>query len=101
MIMDIQNKSDIPTTNNVVLSSYAETVQQSVPNTHNPEFNQRYPHIISPLPSMPHPSNSHPNSTFDQSTYPQNYYVFCCKDNRSLIKHDNYSKLKMNVIDIS
>jgi len=77
--MNIQNKPNIYTINNAAPPpSYAEATGTgtSASGIHNPQFDQRYPHMVvhsspsAPFP-YPHPPNCYLDGTPVQSAYPE------------------------------
>jgi len=74
--MNIHNKPNIYTINNAAPPSYAEATGTSASGTHNPQFDQRYPHMVvhsspsAPFP-YPHPPNCYLDRTPVQSAYPE------------------------------
>ncbi|XP_012056347.1 PREDICTED: uncharacterized protein LOC105619438 [Atta cephalotes] len=107
----MQNKSNIYTINNAAPPSYAEATGTSALETHNPQFDQRYPHMVVYSPSMSFPYSYSPNCYLDrtpvQSAHPQydlpewQRQSTSTNYNRTLITKTKYEKpraLKTSVV---
>ncbi|XP_011872359.1 PREDICTED: uncharacterized protein LOC105564535 [Vollenhovia emeryi] len=75
--MNVHNKPNVYTINNIAPPSYTEATGVPTSRTYNPEIDNNYPHVSvypsspsAPLP-YPHPSNYYLNNTPAQSVYPE------------------------------
>lgn len=104
----MQNKSNIYTINNAAPPSYAEATGASALETHNPQFDQRYLHMVvcSPSASFPHSPNCYLDKTPVQSAYPQydspewQSQPTSTSCNKTLITRTKHEKRKLKLMSL-